>query len=223
MSSKQRKTGVGLASARTRTRFVARLRQDGIVDKRVLGAMELIPRHIFVDEAFISRAYEDTALPIGHGQTISQPYVVGLMTTLVLGDGEKPKRVLEIGTGSGYQAAVLSRIVDQVYTLERIQSLVSVARDRFFELKIRNIQCQLADGIDGWPDQAPFDAILVTAAANEIPPSLIDQLAPGGRLISPVSMDDGQQRLTIITKTDVGILETPLDEVRFVPLLPGKT
>lgn len=211
--------GIGMTSMRTRERLINRLKQSGIDDERVLNAMRKTPRHIFVDEALSSRAYEDTALPIGHRQTISQPYIVARMTEELLKSGPLNK-VLEIGTGSGYQAAILALIVDNVFTLERIQPLLHQARQRFQDLKLRNIRAKYADGSNGWPDLAPFDAIIATAAPEQIPQALLLQLKIGGRLIIPVGKQ-GRQQLTLITRNKTNFDEQKLEAVSFVPMLSG--
>ena len=212
--------GIGMTSQRTRDRLVERLSQEGITSEAVLEAMREIPRHIFVDEALASRAYENTALPIGYGQTISQPYIVARMTEILLRDGPL-QRVLEIGTGSGYQAAVLARLVAEVYTVERVDALQRKARRRFRELGLRNIRLKHCDGKLGWPGYAPFDGILATAAPVEIPPALLAQLAPGGRLVCPVGRRGGQ-RLVLVTRTAQGFVEEVLEPVSFVPLMTGE-
>ena len=212
--------GIGMTSQRTRDRLVERLAQEGITSEAVLEAMREIPRHIFVDEALASRAYENTALPIGYGQTISQPYIVARMTEILLRDGPL-QRVLEIGTGSGYQAAVLARLVAEVYTVERVDALQRKARRRFRELGLRNIRLKHCDGKLGWPGYAPFDGILATAAPVEIPPALLAQLAPGGRLVCPVGRRGGQ-RLVLVTRTTQGFVEEVLEPVSFVPLMTGE-
>ena len=210
--------GIGMTSKRTRERLSKRLRAQGIDDDRVLEAIRETPRHIFVDEALSHRAYEDTALPIGHGQTISQPYIVALMTHMLL---DVPReRVLEVGTGSGYQAAVLARLVKRVYTVERISALIARAEERFRALKLRNIRVKYDDGNLGWVEQAPFDGIMVTAAARSVPEKLIEQLEEGGRMVIPVG-EEGAQELRIIDRTATGVREESLDYVRFVPLLKG--
>lgn len=215
-----RHRGIGMTSMRTRERLIRRLQDNGIRDPRVLDAMRSVPRHIFVDEALSSRAYEDTALPIGHGQTISQPYIVARMTETLLTSGALDK-VLEIGTGSGYQAAILAQVAGQVFTLERIQPLLNQARQRFQELKLRNIRTHYADGTIGWPEQAPFDGIIATAAPEHIPQALLAQLKIGGRLIIPVGQQ-GQQKLILITRTaDDSYEQRELEAVSFVPMLPG--
>ena len=196
-----------------------RLEEQGINNAAVLQAMRSIPRHIFVDEALASRAYEDTALPIGQGQTISQPYIVARMTQALMQDGV-PQRVLEIGTGCGYQTAVLASLAGQVYSIERIASLLTETRRRLGELKLRNIHLKHGDGYLGWPQHAPYDAILITAAAAEIPPLLLDQLAEGGHLIAPVG-PAGAQDLMRLTRTPDGYVRELLERVSFVPLLGG--
>jgi protein-L-isoaspartate(D-aspartate) O-methyltransferase len=211
--------GIGMTSQRTRDRLIARLRESGITDERVLEVMASIPRHLFVDEALASRAYEDTALPIGHGQTISQPYIVARMTSALLGD-EPPKRVLEIGTGCGYQTAVLARLVEEVYTVERLQPLMRNARRRLVGMRYRNVQFRFADGSLGWVERAPFDAIITTAAAPELPEALREQLTIGGRLIIPLGED--LQELRLITRTEEGFEDELLELVNFVPLVSGK-
>ena len=212
-------TGVGMTSDNTRQRLVRRLREKGIQDERVLAAIAATPRHLFVDEALSSRAYEDTALPIGRGQTISQPYVVALMTQAVLPVDAPLGKVLEVGTGSGYQAAVLARVARQVFTTERIGELVRSARQRFHQLGLHNVLTRHADGLNGWPTQAPFDAIVVTAG-GAVPRSLFDQLALGGTLIAPEARD-GQQRLVRTRRLESGLEREDLGEVVFVPLLEG--
>jgi len=210
--------GIGMTSQRTRDRLVKRLRDHGIVDERVLDVIRELPRHIFVDEALAHRAYEDTALPIGHGQTISQPYIVALMTQTLL---DVPReRILEIGTGSGYQAAVLAKLVKRVFTVERIQPLIERAEARFRALKLRNVRVKYDDGNVGWPEQAPFDGIIVTAAARSVPSALTEQLNVGGRMVIPVGGDEAQE-LRVIDKTEEGVREESLELVRFVPLLRG--
>ena len=208
-----------MTSQGTRDRLVQRLRDDGIRDERVLKAMATIPRHIFVDEALSSRAYEDSALPIGQSQTISQPWVVAQMTQVLM-DGGSPEKVLEIGTGSGYQAAILAGLVPQVFTVERIEKLLKLARRRFHRLRLKNIYTRHADGHLGWPSQAPFDGIVVTAAGAEIPPELLQQLKVGGILVIPVERR-GAQRLLSIRRTETGFEEKDLGGVIFVPLLSG--
>ena len=211
--------GIGMTSQRTRDRLIQRLKEEGIVNTTVLEVVRNTPRHIFVDEALASRAYDDTSLPIGHGQTISQPYVVARMTEALLRDGPLNK-VLEIGTGSGYQAAILAQVAKEVFTVERIAVLLTVARQRFQELRLRNIRLKHADGMIGWPEQAPFDAILATAAPEGIPPALLEQLAVGGRLVIPVG-DANAQALVLITRTAEGYRDEVLDQVTFVPMRAG--
>lgn len=212
--------GLGMTSQRARDRMIERLRSDGgIRDERVLNAMRLLPRHLFIDEALASRAYEDTALPIGHGQTISQPWVVARMTEALLEFGQ-PGRVLEIGTGSGFQAALLAMLVDEVYSVERIDELLRQARRRLRRLGFAKVRCRHDDGKIGWPDAAPFDAIIVTAGAQAVDTALIAQLAPGGVLVAPVGARSGQQLLRL-RRTEDGLSEEQLAAVVFVPLLPG--
>ena len=210
--------GIGMTSQRTRDRLVKRLREHGIANERVLDVIGAVPRHIFIDEALSHRAYEDTALPIGHGQTISQPFIVALMTQTLL---DRPRdRVLEIGTGSGYQAAVLAHLVKRVYTVERIQPLIERAEARFRAMKLRNIRVKYDDGNIGWAEQAPFDGIIVTAAARSVPDALLEQLDENGRMVIPVGGDDTQE-LKVIDRTPDGTREQTIELVRFVPLLRG--
>lgn len=209
--------GIGMTSRRTRERLVQRLREEGIKDERILGSIGGIPRHVFVDEALASRAYEDTALPIGHGQTISQPYIVALMTQVLL-DGGRLKKVLEVGTGSGYQTAVLAGLVDDIYSVERIEPLMKQARRRLRELGFRNVQIKLSDGGWGWKEHAPYDGIIVTAAAPEVPPALLEQLAPGGRMVIPVG-GSAMQELLLVQNADKGFTQERLELVNFVPLV----
>jgi len=208
-----------MTSQATRDRLVQRLRDHGIRDERVLKAVAATPRHEFVDEALASRAYEDTALPIGQSQTISQPWIVAHMTEVLL-DGGQPEKILEIGTGSGYQAAVLASLVPQVFTLERIEELMKTARRRFHHLRLHHIYTRHADGAEGWPSQAPFDGIIVTAGAKTIPDNLLQQLKPGGILVIPLEKN-GQQRLLSIRKLEDRFEEKDLGAVVFVPLLSG--
>ena len=209
-----------MTSQRTRDRMVQRLRQKGIQDDRVLTAMGIMPRHLFVDEALATRAYEDDALPIGHGQTISQPYIVARMTEIILSDG-MPDRVLEVGTGSGYQAAILSAVVKKVYSVERIVGLLRQARGRFNRLGIRNIVLKHSDGSWGWSEYAPYEAIVVTAAPEEVPESLLLQLTIGGKMVIPVGSKQENQRLMVIVREQEGFMCQELDDVRFVPMLHG--
>lgn len=213
--------GIGMTSQRTRERLIKRLQEQGIKNEAVLDVMRRTPRHIFVDEALATRSYEDTSLPIGHGQTISQPYSVARMTEALLQPGDVQK-VLEVGTGSGYQAAVLAPLVDTVYSVERIRPLLDQARRRFMELRLNNIRLNYSDGGWGWEEHAPYDGIIVTAAPTEIPQSLFEQLKIGGRLIIPVG-PPGHQELMQITRTSTGYEEELLDQVSFVPLLEGTT
>lgn len=210
--------GIGMTSQRTRDRLVQRLRSEGISDNRVLEAIGSTPRHLFVDEALASRAYEDTALPIGFGQTISQPYIVARMTELVL--AVSPRTVLEVGTGSGYQAAILSRLVEKVYSTERIEALATLARQRFRRLGYRNIRVQHSDGSWGWPQFGPFDAIIVTAGGLEIPQPLLEQLQVGGQLVMPLG-DRTRQTLVTVTRTQSLFERVDLEPVVFVPLIGG--
>ncbi|MFT7286279.1 MAG: protein-L-isoaspartate(D-aspartate) O-methyltransferase [Halieaceae bacterium] len=210
--------GIGMTSQRTRERLIQRLLEQGISDSRVLDAMRQVPRHIFLDEAMAHRAYEDTALPIGYQQTLSQPYIVARMTELLMG-GRPLHSVLEIGSGSGYQSAVLASLAENVYALERIKPLLQAARKRMRQLKLRNVQMRHGDGYEGWDTQAPFDGILVAAAAERVPTALLEQLAPGGRLLIPVGKQE--QMLIVVERTDAGFEYRELEPVRFVPLLPG--
>ncbi|HBR97267.1 MAG TPA: protein-L-isoaspartate(D-aspartate) O-methyltransferase [Gammaproteobacteria bacterium] len=211
-----------MTSQRTRNRMVERLQQQGIQDSRVLDVMGSVPRHLFMDEAIATRAYEDVALPIGGGQTISQPFIVARMTEILLGTGSVNK-VLEVGTGSGYQAAVLSRLVKKVYTCERILTLLRKAEERFERLAFQNIRTRYSDGSWGWPEQGPFDAIMVTAAPESIPDALTCQLAEGGRLVCPVGRREGEQLLTVVTRTEDTFNVETGESVRFVPFLSGKS
>ena len=211
--------GIGMTSQGTRDRLVQTLRKEGIGDERVLKAITQVPRHKFVDEALSSRAYENTALPIGQSQTISQPWIVARMTEAIL-DGGQPEKVLEVGTGSGYQAAILSQLVPKVFTVERIDELLKFARRRFHNLRLNNIYVRYADGHLGWPSQAPFDGIMVTAVAQSVPQELMDQLRIGGLLVIPVERN-GQQRLITVRRLEDGFDETDLGGVVFVPLLSG--
>ena len=213
------KPGIGMTSLRTRERMLSRLREQGIKDEVVLSAIGNIPRHIFVDEALSIRAYEDVSLPIGFGQTISQPYIVARMSE-VLRNAQPLKKVLEIGTGCGFQTAVLSQLSQEVYSVERIRPLLMKARGHLRELKCANVKLGHSDGSLGLPDLAPFDAIIVTAAASHIPQGLLDQLAIGGRLVIPVGVDD--QVLYLVERlTETNYKHTKLEPVKFVPLLGG--
>jgi protein-L-isoaspartate(D-aspartate) O-methyltransferase len=211
--------GIGMTSQRARNRLVEQLRGMGIRSESVLEAIRQTPRHIFIDEALASRAYDNTALPIGYNQTISQPYIVARMTE-ALTDSHPMEKVLEIGTGCGYQTVILSRFAGQVYTIERIDALLSRARERFYELKCRNIHARHADGNVGWSEHAPYDGILVTAAPAGVPRTLLEQLSVGGRLIIPVGQS-GEQALLQITRTPEGFEEKHLDWVSFVPMVGG--
>lgn len=211
--------GSGMTSQRARDRMVDVLSQEGIQNRQVLQAMRDTPRHIFVDEALQSRAYENTALPIGLSQTISQPYIVARMTEVLLDDGI-PERVLEIGTGSGYQAAILAQLVPKVYSVERIGDLLHQARKRFRLLKLKNVHVQHVDGTLGWPERGPFGGIILTACPEEIPQPLLDQLAIGGRLVAPVG-SSGNQVLVLIKRLEDRFEQTALEPVSFVPLLRG--
>lgn len=213
------RAGIGMTSARTRERLVQRLHEQGICDARVLDQMRNVPRHLFVDEALATRAYEDTALPIGHGQTISQPFVVARMSEALI-EGASPGKVLEIGTGCGYQTAVLAPLVRFIYSIERIGALLERTRQRFRELRIGNVHVRHGDGFEGWAAHAPYDAILMAAAPLQIPQALFDQLAPGGRLIAPVG-PEGRQDLVRITKRNGELQTERLGLVSFVPLLKG--
>jgi len=212
--------GIGMTSKRTRDRLVQRLRDQGIRSEAVLRQIRDVPRHLFVDEALASRAYEDTALPIGLGQTISQPFVVARMTEALL-DGFHGETVLEIGTGCGYQTAVLAALVKKVYTVERIPELLRKTRQRLRDLDIYNVQFRPGDGWEGWHKYCPYDGIVVTAAAEEMPGKLLEQLAPGGRLIIPVG-PTGRQELTMVTNRDDHFEQVSLELVSFVPLVKGK-
>ncbi len=212
--------GIGMTSARTRDRLVERLKNHGIRASAVLEQIRNVPRHLFVDEALDSRAYEDTALPIGHSQTISQPYVVAKMSEALLEDFDGDM-VLEIGTGCGYQTAVLAPLVKKIYTVERIPELLRKAKQRLRQLDIYNVRFRLDDGWQGWPKYAPYDGIIVAAAAPELPRKLLEQLAPGGRLIMPVG-PSGAQELTMVLRRDDHFDQVSLGGVSFVPLVKGK-
>lgn len=215
--------GVGMTSLRTRERLMQRLRDQGISNMRVLDVMLNTPRHIFLDEALAHRAYEDTALPIGHGQTLSQPYIVARMTEILLGAAGNPQKVLEVGTGSGYQTSILAQLVPQVYSVERIKPLQDKARERLRQLGLRNVQLRHADGGFGWPDAGPYDAILSTAAPLSVPDELLKQLAPGGVLVIPVGGREQQLQLIVRDAENDKYLTQVLEPVKFVPFLSGTT
>jgi len=213
--------GVGMTSQRTRDRLINILKQYNIKNESVLNTIATIPRHLFVDEALASRAYENISLPIGHGQTISQPYMVARMTELLL-EGDSINRVLEIGTGSGYQTAVLSKLVPSVYSVERIKPLLDNAREKFRQLRLNNVLTRYSDGGWGWPEKAPFDAIIVTAAPEELPTSLLEQLVDGGKLIIPMGKR-GEQELLFFQRIGNKFHKKTLEKVSFVPLVNGRT
>ena len=207
-----------MTSERTRRRLIEQLRDMGITDEAVLSVMQSLPRHAFVDEALASRAYENTALPINHGQTISQPYIVALMTQTLL---NKPRqKVLEIGTGCGYQTAVLAPLCEKVVSVERIVKLHRQARDLLYDLAVRNVVFRHGDGFAGFEEFAPFDGILAAAVSEDVPTELIDQLAVGGRVVMPLGRDD-KQVLIVIDKTESGLVQQEIEAVRFVPRLAG--
>lgn len=208
-----------MTSQRSRDRLVSQLREMGIQSERVLASIRSTPRHIFIDEALASRAYDNTALPIGHNQTISQPYIVARMTEAIV-EMEALDRVLEVGTGCGYQTAILAQFARQVYSIERIEALLISARERFHNLNYRNITAKYGDGTHGWPENAPYQGILVSAAPAKIPKILLEQLATGGRMIIPIG-HSGEQRLLSIVRTEDGFVEKFLDGVSFVPMLKG--
>lgn len=220
MSNELNLNGVGMTSQRTRDRLVLRLREQGITDERILDVINFTPRHVFIDEALAHRAYEDTALPIGFSQTISQPYIVARMTEELLSNGPLDK-VLEVGTGSGYQAAVLAQLVNKVVTVERISGLLDKAVVLFRLLGLRNIQYKHADGVMGWPEKGPFDGIIVTASPRRVPEELIAQLKVGGRMIVPLGQPSHQE-LILLCKTQDGTTSRVLEAVKFVPLIGGK-
>jgi protein-L-isoaspartate(D-aspartate) O-methyltransferase len=211
-------SGIGMTSQRTRTRMIERLREQGIVDEMVLAAIAAVPRHVFVEEALASRAYEDTALPLGFSQTISQPYIVARMIE-VLRAGRELGKTLEIGAGCGYQAAVLAQLTDEVYAVERIEPLLAKAKLNLRAISQLKVRLKYADGQFGLPEAAPFDTIIVAAATSRVPPALLQQLALGGKMILPLGA--GDQYLALIERRDDGFVETRLDSVRFVPLLSG--
>jgi len=210
--------GIGMTSERTRMRMIETLRAQGINDERVLGAMTEIPRHLFVEEGISSRAYEDVPLPIGHGQTISSPFIVALMTQLLL-EKQPMGKVLEIGTGCGYQTAVLARLVKEVYTLERLAPLMDKARRHLRDLRFYNVRFKHVDGHGGYPEAAPYGGILMAASETHVPEALKEQLAVGGRMVLPVGTDD--QWLYVIDRDAHGFSERRCAAVRFVPLVPG--
>ena len=212
--------GIGMTSQRTRERLIQRLCEEGVSNTQVLDSIRRTPRHLFVDEALAHRAYEDTALPIGNNQTISQPYMVAHMSELLLQDGPLDK-VLEIGTGSGYQTAILAQLVERVFSVERIKSLQDRAKERLVELNLRNVVFRWGDGAEGWPALAPYNGIIVTAVAAQVPQALLDQLAPGGRLVIPVGAAGEAQQLLLIVREEHGYSRRVLGSVRFVPLLNG--
>jgi len=212
-------SGIGMTSQRTRFRLLDRLREKGIEDETLLEIMGRTPRHIFIDEALAHRAYEDTALPIGFNQTISQPFVVALMTQALFRNG-RLNRVLEIGTGCGYQTSILAQLADKVYTVERIKGLQSKARDKLRKLGLRNVYYRHSDGGMGWQEQAPFDGIIVTASPREVPGELLEQLASDGSMVVPVG-DDGNQTLQLITCEDGEFRHEVIERVKFVPMLGG--
>jgi protein-L-isoaspartate(D-aspartate) O-methyltransferase len=213
--------GIGMTSLRTRERMIKRLSEQGIHNKKILEIMRDTPRHIFMDEALASRAYEDTALPIGYNQTISQPYIVAKMTELLLGSADHLGKVLEIGTGCGYQTAILAQLVDRVYSIERILPLQRKAKGHIWDLKLKNISFLYGDGNLGWTDYAPFDGILASAAPSEIPPQLLEQLAIGGVMVIPIG-ESGQQILHRVMRTASGYEIEKREAVTFVPFLSGK-
>lgn len=211
-------SGIGMTSQRTRERLISRLREQGIENQSVLDVMRVTPRHLFLDEALSHRAYEDSSLPIGHQQTLSQPYIVARMTELLLEAGPVD-RVLEVGTGSGYQTAILAQLVGRVYSVERIKPLQDQARARLRMLGFNNVHLKHADGGMGWSEKGPFQVIISTAAPEQIPTELLDQLGPDGRLVIPVGV--GQQNLEVVVRTEQGFESTVIEPVRFVPLLSG--
>ena len=210
--------GIGMTSQRTRERLIQRLMDQGITRFEVLEAIRSVPRHLFVDEALAHRSYEDTALPIGYGQTLSQPYVVAKMSELALARG-RPKKVLELGSGSGYQTAILASLVDEICAIERIKPLLERARRQLRALRVRNVRLRHGDGLEGWASEAPFDLILGAAAPERLPTQLLEQLAPGGRLILPVGGE--RQQLIMVTATAEGYVEEVIEEVNFVPMVRG--
>ncbi|CAA0090122.1 Protein-L-isoaspartate O-methyltransferase [Zhongshania aliphaticivorans] len=209
-----------MTSQRTRDRLIERLLEQGITDKAVLNVIRGTPRHIFLDEALSHRAYEDSSLPIGFQQTLSQPYIVARMTELLLANGPK-ERVLEVGTGSGYQTAILAQMVERVFSVERIRPLQEKARQRLRQLGLHNVHLRHADGGMGWKERGPFDAILSAAAPEEVPAELLEQLAVGGRLVIPVGPVGKQQSLYVYDKTEDGVEEMLIEPVLFVPMVTG--
>jgi protein-L-isoaspartate(D-aspartate) O-methyltransferase len=217
--SDMRRDGIGMTSARTRERLVLRLREHGIRNPAVLDRIRSVPRHLFVDEAIASRAYEDTALPIGWGQTISQPWIVARMTEALL-EGGPLNKVLEIGTGCGYQTAVLAPLVGKIYTIERVGPLLERAKERLKELNFRNVRFRHGDGGQGWASSGPYDGIIIAAAPHAVPDALLEQLAPGGRMVVPIGAE-GEQELTRITRKEARLDREKLGPVAFVPLIQG--
>lgn len=216
--------GIGMTSQRTRERLIQRLSEQGVTNIRVLDVIRNTPRHIFLDEALSHRAYEDTALPIGYGQTLSQPYIVARMTEILLGaSGGKLEKVLEVGTGSGYQTTVLAQLVGQVFSVERIKPLQDKARDRLRQLGLRNVQLKHADGGYGWPEMGPYDGILSTAAPRAVPDELLAQLAPNGVLVIPVGGQEQELHLVMRDGDTDKFVTQKLEPVKFVPLLSGTT
>ncbi len=214
--------GIGMTSPRTRERMINRLMEQGISNNKVLDVIRNTPRHIFMDEALASRAYEDTALPIGYNQTISQPYIVAKMTELLLESSGRLAKVLEIGTGCGYQTAILAQLADNVYSVERIAPLQKKAKDRLWDLKLKNVSYKHSDGGWGWPDYAPYDGILVAAAPPEIPEMLLEQLAVGGVMVIPIGNRSGSQQLQRVMRTETGYEIEELESVVFVPFQSGR-
>lgn len=220
LTQAQTRNDYGMLSDRTRMRMVERLRQSGVKDERVLAALYEVPRHLFVDQALATRAYDDVSLPIGHGQTISQPLTVARMTELLFA-GRKQGKILEIGTGCGYQTAVLLKMGAEVYSIERVAALLDTARQNLRAARLVHARLVHGDGHFGLPEAGPFDGIIMTAAAKTLPDALVSQLAEGGRLIMPIG--DNEQHLWLIENTSSGLQKTRLDPVKFVPLLPGRT
>ncbi len=222
MNSTAALQGMGMTSQRTRARMIERLREQGLRDERVLHAMGQVPRHLFVEPALAHRAYEDTALPLGFSQTISQPYVVARMIELLI-TGRELGKTLEVGAGCGYQAAVLGCLSKQVFAVERIAPLLARARENLKQVKLSHVRLKHADGSGGLPEAAPFDTIILAAASASVPQKLLAQMAPGARLVMPLVMPRGEveQVITLVEHTDAGFVESRFDAVRFVPLLPG--